>query len=109
MNKVSQNFSNTKNIVNSTGKVNKIILENNSFISKKIRETEDLQSLSHQFLLEIFNELNGKNKKLRENADYYINLSSQLGEEVILLRNQVDKFKHSSFNVKKYINCIIDR
>jgi hypothetical protein len=52
-----------------------------------------VQSLKE--LGEIIEKLEKEKENLRQGADYYINLSSQLAEEVITLRNLVDKYKHS--------------
>lgn len=37
-------------------------------------------------------------------ANNYLNLCSQLAEDVIILRNQVDKFSHPNTNTQMNIN-----
>ncbi len=68
----------------------KELLNEDSFPSKN-----DLQQLSLKELEEIIEKLQKEKENLRQGADYHINLSSQLAEEVITLRNLVDKYKHS--------------
>ena len=97
---MSQNSNNIQ-IIKPENKIktDKIDLKTSKNSLNNDTKDEVLHLFNNQDLLEFIDKLKCENKILRGDADHYINLSSYLAEEVILLRNQVDKFKHSNFKI----------
>ena len=68
----------------------------NSFDQTKEIETGNLNQIDKEKLIDMIVKIRKENSNIYECMNVYINLCKDLASEIIILRNEVDKYKHLS-------------